>query len=83
MASLCGSSLPLGPDTTALCSADERGGKPVDGRMGGEVRSESGLKAFCGSAVTAFVIPRLAFQTKEAFNDFFETVEKLKKQATG
>jgi hypothetical protein len=51
--------------------------------MGGEVRSESGLKAFCGSAVTAFVIPRLAFQTKEAFNDFFETVEKLKKQATG
>lgn len=30
------------PDTTALCWAEERGGKAVDGVMAGEVRSATG-----------------------------------------
>ncbi|MBI4965562.1 MAG: YcxB family protein [Desulfomonile tiedjei] len=32
-----------------------------------------------GSAVTAFVVPRRAFQTEEAFDEFFQTAEKLKR----
>ena len=36
-----------------------------------------------GSAVTAYLVPRRAFQAQEAFDGFFEMVEKLKRQATG
>jgi hypothetical protein len=36
-----------------------------------------------GSAVAAFLVPRRAFQTEEAFNEFLETVEKLKSRSSG